>query len=41
MNRAMLIKLFAGQITLQKAVSDGSVTISGIGYIQALPSIVE
>ncbi len=41
MSRAMLIKLYAGQITLQKAVSDGSVTISGTGDIQALPGIVE
>jgi alkyl sulfatase BDS1-like metallo-beta-lactamase superfamily hydrolase len=41
MDRATLLRLFAGQTTMHEAVTDGSVTISGAGDIQALPSIIE
>jgi hypothetical protein len=41
MDRATLIQLFARQTTLQAAVTDGSVTISGTGDIQSLVDIVE
>ena len=41
MDRATLIKLFARQITLQAAVADGSVTISGNSGIQSLPDIID
>jgi uncharacterized sulfatase len=41
MDRATLVKLFAGQLTLETAVADGLVTISGAGDIQTLPNIIE
>lgn len=41
MDRKTLIKLFSRQTTLQAAVADGSVTISGTGDMQSLPNIVE
>jgi alkyl sulfatase BDS1-like metallo-beta-lactamase superfamily hydrolase len=41
MDRSTLLRLFAGQTTMQEAVTDGSVTISGAGDVQALPSIIE
>lgn len=41
MDRATLIKLFAGQTTLQAAVADGSVALSGKGDVQGLPDIID
>jgi alkyl sulfatase BDS1-like metallo-beta-lactamase superfamily hydrolase len=41
MDRATLIRLFSRQTTLEEAVADGSVNISGTGDIQSLPGLVE
>lgn len=41
MDRAILMKLFAWQLTMASAVADGMVTISGAGDIQNLPNIIE